>query len=303
MNLQRFAFSSVCILGLGTAALAQQPSVTPSQREEATKNPSTSGKVQNDQAEQGRKTAGQDSKSSANSDSAKSKEKLIAECIVLANHEEVALGKLVQERSQNPAVKDFAKMMVEDHQSMLEKLQLIIPDTSKAGFFKDSKSNASDSTSRNATQDGKQASKEGQETIREVAGQRDDNQQKQNRIENQRDGNRTGNAAPAQQGLVQDVSQLHRELAEQCLADSKSMLSEKEGNELDQCYVGMQIVKHAGMLSNLTVFQRHASGELEQIISQGMETTKKHLKHAESLVDQLDGTKSAAKSARVQDRK
>lgn len=206
--------------------------MTPSQREEATKNPSTSGKVQNDQAEQGRKTAGQDSKSSANSDSAKSKEKLIAECIVLANHEEVALGKLVQERSRKPAVKDFAKMMVEDHQSMLEKLQLIVPDTSKAGFLKDSKSNASDSTSRNATQDGKQASKEGQETIREVAGQRDDNQQKQNRIENQRDGNRTGNAAPAQQGLVQDVSQLHRELAEQCLADSKSMLSEKRGTNL-----------------------------------------------------------------------
>jgi predicted outer membrane protein len=84
-----------------------------------------------------------------------------------------------------------------------------------------------------------------------------------------------------------DVVALQQELAQQCLNDSKETLSEKEGGKFDQCFVGMQLAKHAAMKTQLTVFQRHATGELKDIIAQGLETTKKHMKTAENLMEQL----------------
>jgi predicted outer membrane protein len=45
---------------------------------------------------------------------------------MLDNAEEVALGKLAEQRSQNPQVKQFAQQMVQDHSQMLEKLQQFV---------------------------------------------------------------------------------------------------------------------------------------------------------------------------------
>jgi predicted outer membrane protein len=84
-----------------------------------------------------------------------------------------------------------------------------------------------------------------------------------------------------------DAVALHQELAQQCLKDTKEMLSEKEASKFDQCFIGMQLARHAAMKTQLTVFQRHATGELKDIITQGLETTKKHMKTAENLMEQL----------------
>jgi predicted outer membrane protein len=91
-----------------------------------------------------------------------------------------------------------------------------------------------------------------------------------------------------------DFLQLHQEMADQCLEDSKAMLNKKEGIEIDKCFVGMQIAKHAGMHSSLTVLQRHATGELQGIITQGLETNAQHMEAAIKLMEQLakiDSTK------------
>ena len=75
----------------------------------------------------------------------------------------------------------------------------------------------------------------------------------------------------------------------------------KKGAELDQCFIGFQIAKHAAMKTKLTVFQRHASSELAQVFGQGIETTEKHMQEAEAIMKKLDASDS--KSERREERR
>ncbi len=94
-----------------------------------------------------------------------------------------------------------------------------------------------------------------------------------------------------------DFLQMHQEMSDQCLKDSKEMLSKKQGAEFDACFVGMQIAKHAMMHSSLTVLQRHTSGELQKFIKDGIEQNTEHMKAATQLMDQLSD-KAVAKTAK-----
>ncbi len=58
-----------------------------------------------------------------------------ATCLAIGNHAEVALGKLAQEKSESSEVKEFAKMMVEDHQAFLDKLKNVSPAAAQAGYL------------------------------------------------------------------------------------------------------------------------------------------------------------------------
>jgi len=52
----------------------------------------------------------------------------IAGCLLLGNQEEVALAEFAQSRAQNPRVKEFAQMMIQDHEQALAKLTRIAPE-------------------------------------------------------------------------------------------------------------------------------------------------------------------------------
>jgi predicted outer membrane protein len=84
-----------------------------------------------------------------------------------------------------------------------------------------------------------------------------------------------------------DFLQLHQEMSEQCLKDSEELLSKKEGIAFDKCFVGMQVAKHAAMHTNLTVLQRHASGDLQGWIKEGLAKNAQHMEAAVSLMEQL----------------
>jgi predicted outer membrane protein len=88
-----------------------------------------------------------------------------------------------------------------------------------------------------------------------------------------------------------DMVQLQREIAQQCIVDSKKYLSAKEGNEFDKCFVAMQIAKHAAMHTKLVVLQRHVSEEMQPLVTEGIEKTAQHLKAAEGLMAKLQPAK------------
>jgi predicted outer membrane protein len=94
-----------------------------------------------------------------------------------------------------------------------------------------------------------------------------------------------------------DFVQLHQEIATQCLKDSKEMLSSKDGAEFDKCFVGMQVAKHAGAISKLTVLQRHATGKTQELISSELKSNTKHMEAAVSLMKKL-ADKDSSKSNR-----
>jgi predicted outer membrane protein len=84
-----------------------------------------------------------------------------------------------------------------------------------------------------------------------------------------------------------DFLQIHQEISDQCLKDSKEMLSKKAGNDFDSCFVGMQIAKHGMMHSSLSVLQRHTTGELQVFIKASLVKNDEHMKAATDLMERL----------------
>lgn len=216
---------------------------------------------------------GQENKAAqpAGSAHAQQHETLMANCLVYDNQAEVDLGRMAQEKSQSGGVKKFAGMMVQDHQAFLQKLKKFAPNAGELS------ANQNSETSANPSIDGTR-SKEPNSKERSATAQQP--------------------AAGQAHDQTNDIVQMQRELAQQCLTDTQAKLSKAEGNEFDKCYVGMQIVMHGGMKSKLTVFARHASGEFKQLLDQALQTTGKHLEHAESLMTELDDNADSPRTDR-----
>lgn len=233
----------------------------------------------------------------------------LASCIAINNQEEVALSQWAQDKLQNAKAKEFAKMLVKDHSEFLTKLERYAPEATEENFL----------TSTTVSKD----RQPGDRTpgARREERQRDRAENRAERAEKKGQDDPSDDPKPQEQedqasnkgkGTIQQVSgtteyvetknlnvdlmQLHRELAEQCLADTKEMLTEKSDQEFDSCFVGLQIARHAAMKSKLTVCERHATGELKDLIAQANTTTSNHLEHAKKLIKELEPkTTTAAK--------
>jgi len=186
-------------------------------------------------------------------------EQSMAACLAIANQEEIAIGQFAVEHAQKSDVKQFAKMIVEDHQAFLKKLQKFTPVAREESLAQGTAAAAQVQPAGGATQSQTGA------TIQQTAGQANDGRQ------------------PA----AVDMIQLHREMAQQCLADSKKKMTEKDKDHFDVCFIGHQLAKHEAMKTHLTVLQRHASGEFAQLLAEGIKTTDNHLKQAEKLMEDL----------------
>lgn len=186
----------------------------------------------------------------------------LAACWALDNQEAVILAKFGQEKSKNKDVSNFAKMIAEEHQACLKKLSKFAPEATREGYLVDNQ--ADQSRSRN-------------ESNSDPTG-----------ITNQ---NATA-SGPTTLGI--DMVQLQREVAQQCISDSKKYLNAKDGDEFDKCFVGMQIAKHAAMHTKLVVLQRHTSDEMKQMVTEGIQAIDKHMKAAESLMAKLDDADTTA---------
>lgn len=89
-------------------------------------------------------------------------------------------------------------------------------------------------------------------------------------------------------GSVAKIIQIKEELTKQCIESAQRELSQKQGREFDKCFMGMQVAAHMEMLDTLTVYKNHASSELQQVIEEGLQTTKQHLEHAKQLAKKTD---------------
>jgi putative membrane protein len=181
---------------------------------------------------------------------------LLATWILNASNAEVTLGQLAEQKSQNSEVKAFAKKMVDDHRAFNQKLQ---SHASSMGSSSMSERMPEDATKTNP-QDMSKAN--------------------------------PADKRPAESGFAMDGFDhvaLIKELGEQCLSSAKRELESKSGAEFDRCYMGMMVGEHSKVNDMLTVFQRHASGELKNVLAEGQKTVQAHLQHARSLKEKVDG--------------
>jgi predicted outer membrane protein len=208
----------------------------------------------------------------------------LAACLIIGNHKEIAVSRLADQHSQNAEVKKFAEMMIADHEKFVSELQKF---AEQGGF--QSQQLAVDSTDRAPA------------TRRQPVDNATPSRTTAERSPNARGDEATRRTARSealdQRGQRTELISIEREVAEQCLQSAQKEMSEKQGAELDQCYIGMQIGAHMGMVDKLEVFSRHASPELQAILQQGQQTAQKHLDHAKQLHKQLEGQASAQQPA------
>jgi hypothetical protein len=196
-------------------------------------------------------------------------------------------------------------MLVKDHTAFLKKLQKYAPEAAQENFLTATTISSQEVRTSGPADQRKQAARR-EERRRERA----ENKGKPNLTDDQKSTDPVEQALRKGKGPIQqvaatseitetsdlqvDVMQLHREMAEQCLADTQQLLSEKSEQEFDACFIGLQIARHASMKAKLTVCERHATGELKDLLSQARETTSEHLEHAQKLMKDLAPQATAA---------
>lgn len=186
----------------------------------------------------------------------------LAAWLLVDNRGEIALAKLAQEKTSNSDIRDFAQHLIDDHSKIVEKLEQF------AGTRRRTRGSDNRGSDNRGT----------------------DNRGTENRAANNR-GPQTATAEYAggqgRSSAGLNFVRLKQQLGQQCLASAKQELEQKDGNEFDECYIGMQIAKHMEMIDTLKVFSHYASENLDQVIEEGEDTSQEHLDHAKKLIKEL----------------
>jgi predicted outer membrane protein len=253
----------LAVIAMSTQALAQSATDTQpdasrvdrsaSQTDPSAQNSRTQSETQRSQLSQ----AGGQQASQGNA-----LEKHIAVCLTLGNQEEIQLGQFAQDRAQHPQVKQFAQMMVEEHQQANSKIQQAMPEVASMNL----------ELTAQGGQGGAQGATAG-------AG---------SRTQSSTAGNQRSSATGAAgQGGQQEMVQFAKDVKQNCLQLAMQELGRKQGAEFDKAYIGQQLVAHMNMLAELRAAQKHASGELQPIIQQGTQMTEHHMAQARQIMEQL----------------
>jgi len=203
----------------------------------------------------------------------------LAACLIIGNHKEIAISRLA-EQSQNAEVQKFAQQMIQDHEKFVAELQKFAEQggiqTQQLAVDATADANGQPATTRESTRP-------------------QPNQPRSTAKQDPKDPSSDATRRTArsevldQHGNANDMLGIEREVAQQCLQSAQREMSEKQGVEADQCYVGMQVGAHMYMVDKLEVFSRHASPELQAVLQQGLQTAQQHLDHAKKLHKELDG--------------
>ena len=257
MNVRKLVALSVCGAGLSVASLAMAQQVV----KKGADAPQALGQV-------GQHAPGQNT------------DHMLATCVAIGNQEEVAIAKFAADKAQHKDVKEFALMLVKDHQAFNQKLQKFAPEATQDGYLMEKGGKTVDGDQRtSSTKPKASASEPG--SIQQTSATKDNSE-----------------------GQSLDLVQLHRELAQECIHSAMTGMSKKDKSEFDECFIGYQIAMHAGMKNKLTVFERHVSEDLKQVLAAGIEKTEMHMKKAEQIMKKLASVDSTtAKKERSDDSK
>jgi hypothetical protein len=323
MRISQFAIATIAMLLVGNSFVSQQPVLAQSQGDQTQTQQDQRQQDQQRQQAQQRQQEQQQRAETGRQDvragESQSKNQDFVRCLAIVNQEQVTIARFAKEKANHDEVKAFAAKLEKDHQDCLSELKGL---SSRNGFSVISASattradgnlsaderaraeqrSRADQQTRADQQDrtGQQAGADQQERTRQQA--RADQQERvrqQARADHQergdqlgRDDQRTRTELTASRDGADtstvDFLQLHQEMSDQWLENSKEFLNEKKGADFDKCFVGMQVAEHARMHASLTVFHRHASGELQGLIEKSLEKCEQHMNTAVSLLKKLE---------------
>jgi len=247
--------------------------------------------------------------------------------VLQANRDEIAMGRLANQRSANLDVKKFATQMVDDHTRLMSSLQQFqsrqhtgaMPRAKQPAYNDvnggtqnnapantigtpaESRDTANDHNATSGTLNGVPATTGTQSQARSDTAN-DHNAANQDQINpapgslNQpgTNGQRFGNQMVGQNEKAGRRSAAHQfatimeEVANQTQQSVQRELSQKEGAQFDRCYLSRQIMDHMWLVDALTVFERNASPGLQPILQEGLQVAQQHLAHAKALLARIE---------------
>lgn len=189
----------------------------------------------------------------------------IASCLILKNQEEIELAQFAAERSQNAEVRNFAQMLIQDHQQLVQKLQPFAKhEITLQGSTKD-RANV-------AAQAG--------------ADRRDGQPTSERNVTLDRDA-RSAHSGDHADDIHRQMFQIAQAEAQECLRLAKNELTKFQGDKFDQAFLGQQIAAHLAMNAKLKAPEGHVSNSLEQVLQQARQSTEQHQRTAEQLMNTL----------------
>lgn len=188
-------------------------------------------------------------------------QRYLATCWLGKNQAEVEISEFAEQKAENPKVKEFARMLVEDHSKLIPKLEPLAAQAGEAG--------------RQPGGLGARA------------------------IDIQPPGTPGAVGQPGAQGgfgnpAFAQLIAIEKKIGERCKENLREELEQKSGAEFDMCYVGSQIGSHMQASAALEVISQQG-GELGQLASQAKQTVDHHLQEAKRLAQQLEGQDSGSR--------
>jgi predicted outer membrane protein len=233
----------------------------------------------------------------------------ITKVLIKANKDEIEMGKVAEQRSNNAEVKQLAQQMVQDHTRFLSQLEQVKgaggmqrPTQGRAAF----RGAPGDEGQTQQQQPGQQRPLNGQN---QPFGQ---NQQLGN--QNQQPGNlneqgagqpginqqpgfagqpRMGQRGHMMGGEHERFAKIMEQVDQQMQQAMMQDLNSKQGAAFDRCYLGAQLFGHMWVVQALKVFEQDASPQLKTILQEGLQTSEQHLTHIKSLMAKVDNEPAA----------
>ncbi|MGE3316470.1 MAG: DUF4142 domain-containing protein [Planctomycetaceae bacterium] len=237
-----------------------------------------------------------------------------AACAINENENEVTIAQLAQKKARNPEVKAFAEMLVKDHTAFIEKLRPFEGGQPRRDGAANRREQRQEGATRIEQRLGQVAAPRTDAQPQDAgteATQNDANRpasprvaQNEPQIQTQRRDGRPAGQMHQRMGAIPvgTLVQISDEIAKRCLASAQRELSSKDGEEFDRCFIGMQVGAHSKMVDALSVVQNHVSPELQQILSDGVETSQRHLTEAKKLHENLEKTHAQTAGAEKEKR-
>ncbi len=253
--MSKLIVSKCCLAALVAASVA---SVASAQKRQETK-PVPTDKDKTEQREDGQQSSYSDENVS----------RMLAACVAMSNQHELAMCQFAIDHIQNPEVKQFTEMLIEEHTQCAKKLAPFAPAAASVKF---------DGTAENRRTTSPAGSK-----IQQTSG-KDAADPKRKDVANAvaRESVTTTQDGPQNEDRLISIE---RQVAEECLSLKMKELTEaKEAGNFDEAFLSCQIGAHLGMMAKLSVYEGVADGELAQLFSEGRKTTEKHFGQAKKLM-------------------
>lgn len=187
----------------------------------------------------------------------------IARWLITDQHAVIECSKMAQERSTNDSVKQFAQLMVTEHNSCLDKLEGIRKQAANT-------SDTAPATIGNARVEARRSGI----VVKDEDGQ-------------QRDGKMVYHPT--------DFVKVKEEICNQMKTTMAKEMKALSSSEFDRAYMKHIVMGHEALLATCKAVRKTASKELQAMLDQDIEKLNGHLKQARELCDQVCGTTKTGK--------